>query len=40
MVRNVVLSPESLTEVYALAEIGSDADLSRYVSTVAEVTAP
>ncbi|QYK43509.1 MAG: DUF4115 domain-containing protein [Paracoccaceae bacterium] len=39
VVRNVVLSPEALTEAYALADLSRDADLSRYVTTVAEAAA-
>lgn len=39
VVRNVVLSPEALTEAYALADATRDADLSRFVD-VAEAASP
>ena len=39
VVRNVVLSPEALTEAYALADVSRDADLSRFVD-VAEAANP
>lgn len=37
VVKNVALSPEALTQAYALADLTSDADLGRYVTEVAEV---
>jgi len=40
VVRNVALSPEALTGAYTLADLTQDADLSRYVATVAEAAAP
>lgn len=39
VVKNLVLSPEALTETYALADLENDADLARFVN-VAEVAAP
>ncbi|MFN3823832.1 MAG: helix-turn-helix domain-containing protein [Pseudorhodobacter sp.] len=39
VVKNLVLSPEALTENFALADLGNDADLARFVN-VAEVVAP
>ncbi len=38
VVSNVALSPEALAEAYALADPAADADLSRFVTEVAEVT--
>lgn len=37
VVKNVALSPEALTQAYALADLTSDADLGRFVTEVAEV---
>jgi hypothetical protein len=39
VVKNVILSPEALTETYALADLNGDEDLQRFVN-VAEVTNP
>ena len=39
VVKNLVLSPEALTESFALADLENDADLARFVN-VAEVVAP
>jgi len=39
VVKNLVLSPEALTESFALADLDNDADLARFVN-VAEVVAP
>jgi len=39
VVKNLVLSPDALTESYALADLENDADLARFVN-VAEVVAP
>jgi hypothetical protein len=36
VVKNVALSPEALTQAYALADLESDADLGRFVTEVAE----
>ncbi|MFN4158452.1 MAG: helix-turn-helix domain-containing protein [Gemmobacter sp.] len=40
VVRNVELSPESLSQAYSVADLARDADLSRFVTTVAEATQP
>jgi len=37
VVKNVALSPEALTQTYALADLTNDADLGRFVTEVAEV---
>lgn len=39
VVKNVVLSPESLTQTFALADLTGDTDLARFVD-VAEITNP
>ena len=36
--KNIALSPESLTQTYALADTGVDADLARVVADASAVT--
>lgn len=38
VVKNVALTPESLTATYAVADLTGDADLARYVTTVADAS--
>ena len=38
VVKNVALTPESLTATYAVADLTGDADLARYITTVADAS--